>query len=68
MESRYVQLTYGVVKDESKEKTNQLNLPPNYKKHILFDKLPYYIQLENPTLNDVIKNGVNDKLNDTALR
>ena len=50
IESRYIQLPYVVVKDKSKEKTSKLNLPPNYKKHILFDKLPYSVQLENPTL------------------
>ena len=36
----------------------QLNLPPNYKKDVLFDQLPYVEELNNPTLKDVIRNGI----------
>ena len=39
-------------------KKMQLNLPPNYKKDVLFGQLPYVEELNNPTLKDVIRNGI----------
>ena len=38
-----------------------MNLPPNYKKHILFHELPYSAHLENPTIPHVVINVINDK-------
>ena len=61
IESRYIQLPYGIVNNRVKEKKIHLNLPPNYQKHILFDQLPYSVYLENPTIQDVVSNGINDK-------
>ena len=61
MESRYIQVPCGVVNNRVKEKKIHLNLPPNYKKHVLFDQLPDSAHLENPTIRDVINNGINDK-------
>ena len=40
----------------------QFNFPPNFRKDILFDKLPYLTQSKNPTLNNIIKNGMVDNL------
>ena len=38
-----------------------MNLPPNYKKHILFHELPYSAHLENPTIPHVVTNVISDK-------
>ena len=61
MESRYIQLPYGIVNNRIKEKKIHLNLPPNYKNQVLFDLLPYSAHLENPTIPDVVNNGIKDK-------
>ena len=61
MESRYIQLPYRVVNNRVKEKTIHLNLSPNYKKHLLFDQLPYSSHLENSSVWDVVSNGTNNK-------
>ena len=50
MESRYIQLPYGVVNNRVKEKKIHLNLPPNYEKHVLFGQLRYLAHLENPSI------------------
>ena len=49
---------FGTVGDKSKEKSIKLNLPPNIRKKVLFDQLPYFAHLENPAIIDVIKNGI----------
>ena len=46
------------MRNKEKEKKMQLNLPPNYKKDVLFDQLPYVEERNNPTLKDVIRNGI----------
>ena len=61
MESRYIQLPYGVVNNRVKEKKIHLNLPPNYEKHVLFGQLRYLAHLENPSIWDVVNNGINNK-------
>ena len=38
------------------------DLPLNYKKDLLFDKLPYIAQLNNPAIDDVVKGKKNDDL------
>ena len=38
-----------------------MNLPPSYKKHILFHELPYSAHLENATIPYVVTNVINDK-------
>ena len=38
-----------------------MNLPPSYKKHILFHELPYSANLENATIPYVVTNVINDK-------
>ena len=40
----------------------KLNLPPNYRKDVLFDQLPYLGYLENPAVEDFIKDGIVDNL------
>ena len=58
--SKCIQLPFGIVRNKEKEKEMQLNLPPNYKKDVLFDQLPCVTELNNPTLKDVIRNGITD--------
>ena len=62
MESKYIQLLFGVVGNKEKEKKIQLTLPPNYKKDILFHQLPYTPELKNPTLKEVMRNGLVNNL------
>ena len=38
----------------------KLNL--NFRKHVLFDQLPYLAHLENPAIVDVVKNGIVENL------
>ena len=62
MESKYIQLPFGVVGNKEKEKKIQLTLPPNYKKDILFHQLPHTPELKNPTLKEVMRNGLVNNL------
>ena len=60
MENGHIQLPYGYV-----QKNNEklyFDLPFNYKKNLLFDKLPYVAQLNNPAIDDVVKGKKNDDL------
>ena len=41
----------------------KLNLPPNFRKDVLFDHTLYLRHLENPAIKDVIKDGIVDNLN-----
>ena len=54
--SGYNQLPYGFVETENENEKMHFNLPLNYKKSLLFDKLPYVAQLNNPAIENVIKN------------
>ena len=63
MSGKSIQLPFGFARDKSKEKLINLNLPPNYRRDVLFDQLPYLGHLENPAIKDVIKDGIMDKLN-----
>ena len=62
MPGKSIQLPFGVLRDKSKEKLIKLNLPPNYRKDILFDQLPYLGHLENAAIKDVIKDNIVDNL------
>ena len=63
IESKIIHLPYGVI-SEKKDPENELqfNFPPNFRKDVLFDKLPYLTHSKNPTLNNIIKNSVVDNL------
>ena len=58
----YIQLPYGFVEKENENDKMHFNLPLNYKKSLLFDKLPYVAQLNNPAIDNVIKGKENDDL------
>lgn len=58
MSGKHIQLPFAIVRDKSNEKSIKLNLPPNLRKDLLFDQLPYMSHLENPEIFDVVKNGI----------
>ena len=62
MSYKSIQLPFGIVRDKSNEKSIKLNLPPNYRKDVLFDQLRYVVHLENPAIKGVIKDGIVDNL------
>ena len=62
MSGKSIQLPFGFIRDKSKEKLIKLNFPPNHRRDVLFDQLPYLGHLENPAIKDVIKDGIMDKL------
>ena len=65
MDGVNVQLPFGYVRDENEGGELQFNLPLNFKKDILFDRLPYVAQLHYPAYDNVINGG---KVDNTALQ
>ena len=61
MENGSIQLPFGFVPDKNSGGEIQFNLPLNYKKDLLFRKLPFITNLNDPAIDDVIKNGNVDK-------
>ena len=58
----YIKLPYGFVSnDENKEKI-RFNLPLNYKKDVLFQKVPYFAEANNSAIDDVVLGKKNDDL------
>ena len=47
MESGSIQLPFGFIPDQKTENDLQFNLPLNYKKNLLFDKLPFVTKSGN---------------------
>ena len=62
MENGYIQLPYGFIPDQNEDEKIYFDLPLNYKKNLLFDKLPYVAQLNNPAIDNVVKGKQNDNL------
>ena len=62
MENGYIQLPYGYIPDQNQNEKLYFDLRLNYKKNLLFDKLPYIAQLNNPAINDIVKGNKNDDL------
>ena len=60
-----IQLPFGYVLDDNEKGDLQFNLPLNFRKDILFDKLPYIAHLDNPAIDNVVKGG---KVDDLALQ
>ena len=56
MSGKSIQLPSGLVRDKTKEKLIRLNLPPNFKKDVLFDHLPYLGYPENPAIKGIVDN------------
>ena len=62
MENGYIQLPYGFIPDQNQNEKMYFDLLLNYKKNLLFDKLPYVAQLNNPAIDNVVKGKQNDDL------
>ena len=62
MSGKHIQLSFGIVRDKSKEKSIKLHVLPNFRKDVLLDQLPYLAHLENLAIVDVVRNGFVDDL------
>ena len=62
MESRSIQLPFGFIRAQKTENDLQFNLPLNYRKDLLFDKLPFVAQLNNPAIDNVVNGNNADDL------
>ena len=58
----YIKLRYGFVSNENQKGKLHFNLPLNYKKNLLFGKVPYFAEVNNPAINDVILGKKKDDL------
>ena len=62
MEGGNIQLPFGYIWDENEGGEIQFTPPFNFKKDILFEKLPYVYHLQNPALGNVLKSGKADDI------
>ena len=62
MESGSIQLPFGFTPDQKTENDLQFNLPLNYKKNLLFDKLPFVTKLDSPAIENVVNGNEADDL------
>ena len=62
MESGSIQLPFGFVRGQKTNDDLQFNLPLNYRKDLLFDKLLYVAQLNNPAIENVVNRNNADDL------
>ena len=62
MESGSIQLPFGFIADQKTENDLQFNLPLNYKKNLLFNKLPFVRKLDNPAIKNVVNGSDADDL------
>ena len=62
MESGSIQLPLGFIPDQKTENDLQFNLPLNYKKNLLFNKLPFVRKLDNPAIENVVNGNDADDL------
>ena len=58
----YVKLPYGFVSSENQKGKFHFNLPLNYKKNLLFGKVPYFAEVNNPAIDDVVSGKKKDDL------
>ena len=65
MESGHIQLPFGFVPDQNPDGDLYFDLPLNYKKNLLFNKLLYIEQLNNPAIDDVVHSK---KTDDTSIQ
>ena len=62
IKNSYIKLPYGLVSDNKNEEKIRFNLPLNYKKDVLFQKVPYFAQANNSSIDDVVSGNKNDDL------
>ena len=58
----YIKLPYGYVSSEKDKEKLRFNLPINYKKDLLFRKIPYFAEVNNSAINDVVLGKKKDDL------
>ena len=58
----YIKLPYGFVSKENEKEKLRFNLPLNYKKDLLFRKVPYFAEVNNPAIDDVVLGKKRDDL------
>ena len=58
----YIKLPYGFVFNEKDKQKIRFNLPINYKKDVLFRKVPYFAEANNKAINDVVLGKKRDDL------
>ena len=62
MESGHFQLSFGFVPDQNPEDDLFSDLPLNYKKNLLFNKLLHIAQLNDPAIDDVVRSKKTDDI------
>ena len=58
----YIKLPYGLVSDDKNKEKIRFNLPLNYKKDVLFQKVPYFAEANNSAIDNVILGNRRDDL------
>ena len=58
----YIKLPYGLVSNKKNKEKIRFNLPLNYKKDVLFQKVPYFAEANNSAIDDVILGNKRDDL------
>ena len=58
----YIKLPYGFVSNENDKQKLRFNLPLDYKKDVLFRKVPYFEEVNNKAINDVVLGKKRDDL------
>ena len=58
----YIKLPYGFVSKENDKQKLRFNLPLDYKKNVLFRKVPYFAEANNKAINDVVLGKKTDDL------
>ena len=58
----YIKLPYGLVSDDKNKEKIRFNLPLNYKKDVLFQKVPYFAEANNSAIDEVILGSKRDDL------
>ena len=58
----YFKLPYGFVSNENDKQKLRFNLPLDYKKDVLFRKVPYFAEVNNKAINDVVLGKKRDDL------
>ena len=58
----YIKLPYGFVSNEKDKQKLRFNLPLDYKKDVLFRKVPYFAEVNNKAINDVVLGKKRDDL------
>ena len=58
----YIKLPYGFVSNDNNKEKIRFNLPLNYKKDVLFQKVPYFAEANNSAIDDVVLGEKRDDL------